>query len=304
VPRHASRVFDTCALIGTAPDTITSAYDANSRVSSVTYPSGFAVAYAYNATGYQTQLSNAATSQPFWTANARDAELHLTQQTAGNGVVTSQTFDANTGLLSGITAGSAGGVASFGYSYDTLGKLLQRTDANTGLSETFGYDSLNRLTSANVALTPTPLEKTFTYNAIGNILTKSDVGSYSYPSAGQARPHGVTSISGGVINTSFTYDPKGNMTSGNGLTVAYASFNKPASITRGTSTLLFSHDPEHQRFRQVAPGGTTLYLGSGGALVEKFTGSGGEVRWTHYLVSAGGLVGMHIENSDETVATR
>jgi hypothetical protein len=28
------------------------------------------------------------------------------------------------------------------------------------------------------------------------------------------------------------------------------------------------------------------------------------MRWTHYLVSAGGLVGMHIENSDETVATR
>jgi RHS repeat-associated protein len=94
------------------------------------------------------------------------------------------------------------------------------------------------------------------------------------------------------------------MTSGNGLTVAYASYNKPASITRGTNTLFFSHDPEHQRFKQVAPGGTTLYLGSGGAMVEKFTGSGGEVRWTHYLVSAGGLVGMHIENSDETVATR
>jgi hypothetical protein len=94
------------------------------------------------------------------------------------------------------------------------------------------------------------------------------------------------------------------MTAGNGLSIAYASYNEPSSITCGTNTLLFSHDPEHQCFRQVAPGGTTLYLGSGGAMVEKFTGSDGSVRWTHYLVSAGGLVGMHIENSDETVATR
>jgi RHS repeat-associated protein len=39
-------------------------------------------------------------------------------------------------------------------------------------------------------------------------------------------------------------------------------------------------------------------------MAEKFTGTGGAVRWTNYLVAAGGLVGMHVENSDETVATR
>ena len=94
------------------------------------------------------------------------------------------------------------------------------------------------------------------------------------------------------------------MTAGNGLTVAYASYNKPTSITRGTSTIGFSHDPEHQRFQQVALGGTTLYLGNGSAYAEKFTGSGGSVRWSNYLVAAGGLVGMHVENSDETVLTR
>jgi len=51
----------------------------------------------------------------------------------------------------------------------------------------------------------------------------------------------------------------------------------------------------------VAPSGTTLYLAG---LAEKFTGSDGSVRWSNYLVSAGGLVGMHVENSDETVLTR
>jgi RHS repeat-associated protein len=280
--------------------TTTTGYDAHSRVASITYPSGFAVAYAYNAVGYQTQLSNSATSQVYWTANTRDAEGHLTQQTAGNGVVTTQSFDAVTGRLTAITAGSAGAVQNHGYTYDLLGKLLTRSDANTSPSESFGYDTLNRLTSSTVSLSPTPLVKTFSYNAIGNLTAKSDVGTYSYPASGQPRPHAVTSISGGIINTTFTYDAKGNMTAGNGLTVAYASYNKPTSITRGTTTIGFSHDPEHQRFQQTAPGGTTLYLGG----AEKFTGSGGAVRWTNYLMAAGGLVGMHVENSDETTSTR
>jgi len=90
------------------------------------------------------------------------------------------------------------------------------------------------------------------------------------------------------------------MTAGNGLTVAYSSYDKPTSITRGTTSIGFSHDPEHQRFQQTAPGGTTLYLGN----AEKFTGTSGAVRWTNYLMAAGGLVGMHVENSDETVSTR
>ena len=58
----------------------------------------------------------------------------------------------------------------------------------------------------------------------------------------RALPHGVTSITGGVINT-FSYDAKGNMTSGNGLTVGYTSYNKPATITRGTNSVSFDHDP-------------------------------------------------------------
>jgi RHS repeat-associated protein len=287
--------------------TIATGYDSASRVHAVTYPSGFAVTYAYNTTGYQTQLTDAVSGLAYWTANARDAELHLTLQTAGNGLATAQTFDANTGLLTAITAGSAGSVASFSYTYDTLGKLITRSDANTELSETFGYDSLNRLTSSNVNLSPTPLVKTFSYSAIGNLTSKTDVGTYSYPASGQALPHAVSSISGSLINTTFTYDAKGNMTAGNGLTVAYASYNKPTTITRGTNSLFFSHDPEHQRYQQIAPGGTTVYLADAmgsGVLVEQFTGSGGSTQWNNYLFAGGQLVGMHVEMSDGTVNTR
>jgi len=54
----------------------------------------------------------------------------------------------------------------------------------------------------------------------------------------------------------------------------------------------------------VAAGGTTLYLGSGDVMVEKFIGTDGSVRWSNYLIATRGLVGMNVENSDTTVLTR
>ena len=58
-------------------------YDGNSRLSTVTYPSGFKAQYSYTSLGYALQLADATTGQVYWTANARDAELRLTHQTAG-----------------------------------------------------------------------------------------------------------------------------------------------------------------------------------------------------------------------------
>jgi YD repeat-containing protein len=139
------------------------------------------------------------------------------------------------------------------YTYDLLGKLLTRADANTSLSESFEYDALNRLTKSTVSFSPTPWIQSIAYNAVGNITFKSDVGTYSYPAPGSPKPHGVTSISGGVINTTFTYDAEGNMTSGNGLTVAYTSYNAPASITRGTASISFDPGLRRGRARHRAP---------------------------------------------------
>jgi hypothetical protein len=142
--------------------------------------------------------------------------------------------------------------------------------------------------------------------AIGNLTSKSDVGTYSYPAAAQARPHDVTSISGS-INTSFTYDAKGNMIAGNGLTVAYASYNKASSIARGTNTDLFSYDPEHERYQQswVGVATTQLYLGPGpgnGIMVEKWTDSIGRIEWANYLFAGRILIGF--EWSTGTAYTR
>src|SRR6266851_2588334 len=117
---------------------------------------------------------------------------------------------APTGRLTSIAAGTSNAVANFSYAYDVLGDLTSRADANTSLSETFAYDALDRLISSTVNFTPTPLVKSFSYDPIGNLTSKSDVGNYTYPLPGAVRPHGVTSIAGGTISTTFTYDANGN----------------------------------------------------------------------------------------------
>ena len=114
---------------------------------------------------------------------------------------------------------SGGAVQNFGYSYDVLGRLTTRSDANTVLSESFTYDALSRLATAQVGV---DIAKSFSYNNIGNILIKSDVGNYTYPEPGQPFPHAVSSISGSVVNATFTYDANGNQTGGNGLMLTYA----------------------------------------------------------------------------------
>src|SRR5215475_3369948 len=85
--------------IDSATYTMGAAHDADSRLSKVSYPSGFTARYGYNSLGYANQLVDDATGQSYWTANAMDAEGHLTQMTSGNGLVTARGFDAKTGRL-------------------------------------------------------------------------------------------------------------------------------------------------------------------------------------------------------------
>ena len=188
------------------------------------------------------------------------------------------------------------------YQWDAVGNLLSRGDATQSLSESFGYDSLNRVTSAIVAGGPA---KTFAYDSIGNITAKSDVGTYTYPLPGAARPHAVTQVTGS-LNATYTYDANGNLVSGAGRTVTYASFNLPTQITRGAVAVSFTYGPEHQRITQVSPDSTTVYLhpaGSGAPFIEKVV-MGATVQWNNYIYANGAMVGVLYERNPGGVFTR
>ena len=294
-----SRLREVDTYINNVEYTFTATYDTNGHLSIVNYPSGSSVQYSYNSRGYANQLADAYSGNPFWTLNSLDAEQHITQETAGNGVVTSQGFSVTTGRLLTIEAALNGNsnnaVQNLSFTYDPLGNLTGRTDVNENFSESFVYDQLNRLTQASIN-TNVYLTKTLTYDAVGDILTKSDVGTYSYPTPGQnvARPHAVTGVNGSTINTTFFYDAHGNQTSGNGRTITWTSYDKPATIQQGSTTIGFLDGPDHQRFMQTSTTlGTTLYFDCFGVHAELTPGN----NWNDYFTVGNVMVGERVVNA-------
>jgi YD repeat-containing protein len=200
------------------------------------------------------------------------------------------------------------------FAYDTLGRVTTETDPDSSTTQ-HAYHGL--VTSDTNGLNQT---RTVTRNSQGQVVSVKDalnnVTSYAYDPFGNATKttdavgnvvattydHAVTGISGGAFNTTFTYDGNGNQTAGLGRSIAYTSYNKPKSITQGSTTLFFSHDPDHARFKQNAPDGVTLYFDVFGAHVELVQAA--TSRWNEYLVAGGAMVGVRFENSDATVQTR
>src|SRR5262249_31621404 len=147
-------------------------------------------------------------------------------------------------------------------------------------------------------------QKTFSYDpiGIGNLVSKSDVGTYTYPAAGQPQPHALTAVNG-TISSTFTYDPNGNQTTGLGRSIGYRSYNKPASITQGSKTIWFYDGFDHQRYKQITPEATVYYFEAFGAREEAI---GGNWIWTRYsyLTVNGTMIGMRILHPDSSVSVR
>ncbi len=284
-----------------------STYDSLGRLAATTYPTGFAVKNLYNAYGYLSEVRNNTSNALYWQANAKDAAGQLTQQTLGNGLTTVNSYDSLgrvTAISTGVGAGSA--VQYLTYRYDSLGNLLERKDANQNLTETFGYDGLNRLTSASITGVGA---NSYQYDSIGNLTFKSDVGSYTYGSIGAniAGPHAVTRTTRNGVNTDYRYDANGNQISGAGRSITYTSFNVPSQIWKGDQLNSFSYDPEHSRITQVDKLGPsltkTVYLNPRwdiGVHYEKVT-KGTVTEHKHYIAAGKDQIAVHIQKTDTAV---
>jgi RHS repeat-associated protein len=283
-------------------------YDANGRIATQSYPTGLAVRYIYTALGYLKEVRNIATDALYWRADARDAEGRLLQQTHGNGVVTQQIFDPATGRLKAVYAGAGNAVQNLTLTYDARGNVLTRADANQNLNESFLYDSLSRLTSSTVNSSGAGvITQTYVYDNLGNITSRSGVGTYTYGPP-NSKPHAVAGIElAGGGTRQYTYDVTGNLTDetqrdasnniipAKGRISTYTSFNMPISLATPAATLTFTYGPEHQRTKQVAPSGTTIYLhpnNSGGLAFEKETKTDGTVTHKHFVTAGDSVVAI------------
>ena len=229
----------------------------------------------------------------YWFLNLLDARGNAVSETFGNGLWLQNTFDPLTGEAATRQAGSGGqttNVQNLAYHWDKAGNLADRQDLRKGLTESFGYDALHRLTSTSG---PAAQALTIVYDAIGNVTSRTDIaGTFTYD---PVRKHAVTSA-GGV---SYGYDANGNMSTRNGATIAWTSYNLPASLSASGYSASFNYAPDRSRWRQIATytgaTETTIYVAG---LVEKLTTST-RVHWKHRIAVPSGEVQV-VRRSDGT----
>ena len=251
-------------------------YDDAWRVSQVLYPNSpsytttpLTVEYYYNPRGYLEQVYEAGQSAtPIYQTTGVDAEGRITEEYLGDESLTGMGYMTGSGrlLYTHASRDNSGqeDIQNLVYEYDDVGNMLPRSDLLNDLTETFTYDALDRLTSAQVTNSAgTQPAVDYYYNAMGNMTTKGDVGTYTYPALPNTdpRPHAVTGISfNGGGSATYTYDNNGNMTGGDGRTLTWYSFDKSKSINKNGNTRDFYYGPDRARYKQVHNSTTKHYI--------------------------------------------
>lgn len=278
--------------------TSTQGYDAWGRVISQTYQRNTDPAKQFDSryhNGYLARIERG--SLVLWKVNAQDAGNRPTSVALGNGLTQSRDFNRHMAQMTSGALSTAGNVARLqeGYDYDPLNNVVWRQQFwdQGGFQESFTYDALNRLETGTVQ---GRTAQTFRYDAAGNLLSKTGVGTgnYTYPAQGATavRPHAVQSIPG---IGSFVYDDNGNLTSGNGRTMSWTSFDMPLTITGGGMSATFVYGPEHQRIRQTRGDGSSVVYAGSQEVEKNASGTTVKTYWP-------GGIGVEIDRPGATVS--
>ncbi|MCC1495823.1 RHS repeat-associated core domain-containing protein [Alcanivorax sp. 1008] len=199
----------------------------------------------------------------YWQLGATDARGNATEQFLQNGLIrVEQLYQSATGQVANIRAKRVAdpdwAIQNMGFAFDAVGSLRQRDEyigSQQQIEETFSFDVLGRLTDSavvNLLDSNKNYTQSLTYGGDGNILTKSDVGSYSYGASCQVNgvtytpgPHAVTSVNG-IRNESYCYDNAGRMIRHNGKTISYNAFSKTTEILSADASMTFVYGPERE----------------------------------------------------------
>jgi RHS repeat-associated protein len=229
----------------------------------------------------------------FWTANAMNPRGEVTQETLGNGVVTTRSYDAVTGWLNNIVAGvgSGAGIQNNAYLYDEMGNVTERQDNNQGLTENFFYDNLYRLDHSTLG---GAINLQMHYDVMGNITSRSDVAAGATWTYDPVHKHQVTEA--GNSSFVFVYDANGNMTSRNATTdhITWTSANYVTNVGGPGEDSVWTYGPNRQIYKsyQAGPGGdeTTYHVGK---LFELVTFGGNSSNYRHYIMAGNELVAIY-----------
>ncbi len=217
-------------------------------LASITYPSGRVVTLGHDLQGQATSL--AVDGGALLSGGVYFPFGGVRQWTWANGQAYQRLFDAD-GRVSGVTLGPS-------------------THTWADLNQAFGYDVLDRLTSAGIAAGQT---LGFSYDANGNRTgtTLNGGATTTYTYAGSS--HRLSSLSG-ATSRSFTYDAAGNLTASAGVTYTYDGRGRMKQA--GSATYLVNG--LGQRVRKTAGAQTHFAYDEAGRLLGEYDSTGAAIQ--------------------------
>jgi RHS repeat-associated protein len=237
-------------------------YDTWGRLTKLIYPDGEVVEYSYDIhSGLLDKVFSPTSPGEYVTSINYDAQGRMRQIQYGNGTSTDYAYGQDLRLARIRTMIGGTDLQDLNYIFDKNGNVITLTDNLRNNIRTFGYDELDRLTSAqNIPDGAGASNHNFQYDSIGNMTYKSDVGFMLY--GVNAGPHAVTSAG----SYGYQYDANGNMTSGKNKTLEYDVENRIIRITQPDVVTSFMYDGDGGRVRVSRTANnetrTTTYIGS------------------------------------------
>jgi RHS repeat-associated protein len=246
------------------------AYDSAGRLQTLTLPSGNTISYGYT-DGKLTSLTlNGSTTilsdvlyQPFGPTRG---------WTWGNSTLAIREYDTD-GKVTDI---DSAGLKT--YSYDDAFRITGITDAgNSSLSQSYGYDLLDRITSA----ISTSLNQGWTYDANGNRLSQTGSAASTYSVSSTSNR--LSSVSGALSRT-YSYDNSGNTTGDGTATFTYNDAGRMLSATKASVTTTYALNALGQRVKKTTSGVSTYFVyDEAGHLVGEYNSAGNLIQETVWL---------------------
>jgi RHS repeat-associated protein len=241
--------------IGGMQYTVSYTYDPAGNVLSVTYPDSTKVSYSYDALGRVTEVSGGATTYASFTYNYDDT---ISTITYGDGEATAYSYDSMSRPTSIVTSQGSTQELSLSYKYDDTSNVVSIN------SESFGYDALDRLTSATGPWGTT----TYSYDAAGNMVQEQESSPSTTTKDSYNSMDELVRSSTASGATTYSYNGDGDLVIKNdGTNVWTYEYNTQNQLTKvfedGVLVQQNYYDGNGNRVEQTTGSTTMLYLYAG-----------------------------------------
>ncbi len=266
------RIVSESRVIGGQTYATVYAYDAAGRMTGMTYPSGRTTSYGFDGLGRVNRIETTGAGQT--EVVVQDVVYHPfggpKAFTFGNLQTYGRSFDLD-GRIATHTLGDQTKVLSFDAASRITGVAQQGNPAN---ASTYGYDALDRLTSA---VLPTSTYG-FGYDPVGNRLSKTIGGNtdtYTYgPTSNR-----LATISGSSGNRTYVHDANGSITGDGVNTFGYDARGRLVSSVSAAGTTSYQVNALGQRVRKTSSlGDTVFHYDTQGRLIAESSAAGAQMR--------------------------